>query len=101
MARPTQKKEKKNKNLLQIVKKNLHRAIPGGGLVGDAVKGGKKVHKQLTKKDEPTKTRKGRKLSPYEMKQAERKAAMQDRARKRHKAWKDERAKKKKARKNR
>ena len=91
MARPTQKKEKKNKNLLQIVKKNLHRAIPGGGLVGDAVKGGKKVQEKLTEK--PTK-------KTYAMKQAERKKAMQDRARKRHDAWKKERAKKREARKN-
>ena len=97
------KQEKKNKNLLQIVKKNIlqpHRLIPGAGLAGDAVKGGKKVYDKVTKKDEP-KTRKGRKLSPYEMKQAERKKAMQDKARKRHEAWKKERAKKKEARKNR
>ncbi len=53
------------------------------------------------KKTTKSKTVKGRKLSPYEARQAERKAAMQDRARARHKAWKEERARKKEARKNR
>tara|TARA_R100000152_G_C6561539_1_gene32185 strand:+ start:52 stop:489 length:438 start_codon:yes stop_codon:yes gene_type:complete len=37
----------------------------------------------------------GRKLSPYEQKQADRKKAMQDRARARHEAWKESRKNKK------
>lgn len=37
---------------------------------------------------------KGRKLSPYEQKQAERKEAMRAKARARHKAWKESRKKK-------
>jgi hypothetical protein len=50
-------------------------------------------------KDTPktkSKTVRGRKLSPYEMRQAERKKAMQDRARKRHAAFKAARAAKRK-----
>ncbi len=39
-------------------------------------------------------TKKGRKLSPYEQRQADRKKAMRDRARARHKAWKESRGKK-------
>ena len=37
---------------------------------------------------------KGRKLSPYEQKQAERKAALRARAKKKHEAWKKERGRK-------
>ena len=37
---------------------------------------------------------KGRKLSPYEMKKAERIQAMKDRAKKRHEAWKKEKGRK-------
>lgn len=37
---------------------------------------------------------KGRKLSPYEMKKAERIQAMKDKAKARHKAWKESRKKK-------
>jgi len=99
-------KKSDNKNLIKITKnvKNVAKHIPGVRLIGDVVNQGKKVHKNLTKKDEPKKTRTdkyGRKLSSYEIKQADRKKAMQDRARARHKAWKEERARKKEARKNR
>ena len=96
-------KKRDNRNLIKIAKKarNVAKHIPGVRLIGDAVSAGKKVHKKLTKNDESEKKRRGPKLSPYEQKQAERKAAMQDRARKRHEAWKKERAKKKEARKNR
>ena len=96
-------KKRDNRNLIKIAKTagNVAKHIPGVRLIGDAVKAGKKVHKQITKKDESKKTRRGPKLSAYEQKQAERKAAMQDRARARHKAWKEERARKKEARKNR
>ena len=40
------------------------------------------------------KTRKGRKLSPYEQRQAERKEALRARAKKKHEAWKKERGRK-------
>ena len=96
-------KKRDNKNLIKIAKTagNAAKLIPGVRLIGDAVSAGKKVHKKLTKNDESEKKRRGPKLSPYEQKQADRKKAMQDRARARHKAWKEERARKKEARKNR
>ena len=46
-----------------------------------------------TTKSKSTKVR-GRKLSPYEMKKAERIQAMKDRAKKKHEAWKKERGRK-------
>ena len=55
-------------------------------------------HKVKTKDTPKTKSKtvRGRKLSPYEMRQAERKKAMQDRARKRHAEFKAARAAKRK-----
>ena len=46
-----------------------------------------------TTKSKSTKVR-GRKLSPYEQRQAERKAALRARAKKKHEAWKKERGRK-------
>ena len=51
------------------------------------------VPSKSTSKSKSTRV-KGRKLSPYEQKQAERKAAMRERARKKHEAWKKERGRK-------
>ena len=61
------------------------------------IKGHKATNKKSSKSSDTSsksKTVRGRKLSPYEQKQADRKKAMQDRARARHKAWKESRKKK-------
>ena len=51
------------------------------------------VHSKSTSKSKSTRV-KGRKLSPYEQRQAERKAALRARAKKKHEAWKKERGRK-------
>ena len=119
MARPNQKKDQtdRNKKLLKIAKdsykgvkkkipnsvkqtlKTAHRRIPGGKLGEVVARGAVKAYKKVTKKKEDPKPVVKTRKSTYEMKQAERQNAMRDRARARHKAWKEERAKKKEARK--
>ena len=127
MARPNQKKDNtdRNKKLLKIAKdsykgvkkriptsikntvkkglktvKNNRRLIPAVGYGEDVARTAVKAYKKVTKKKEDPKPVVKTRKSTYEMKQAERQNAMRDRARARHKAWKEERAKKKEARKN-
>ena len=61
------------------------------------IKGHKATNKKSSKSSNTSsksKTVKGRKLSPYEQRQAERKEALRARAKKKHEAWKKERGRK-------
>ena len=77
---------------LQKNRKKLQLKVETGAAVGRTRNSNQNKGKD-DKKSTPSTKVKGRKLSPYEMKKAERIQAMKDRARAKHKAWKESRKK--------